>query len=196
MTKNGLPLISTFSIVGVDTKTEEIGVAVQSKFLAVPLLRDRALPMLNQPLEFEQEGMNGFRRTIRDLVGSIFGETGAATTDIVLDQAKETTLALIRVPGLLERILRKGEQGDLYFRTDLSELTRRLERQERMTSRIVWSLLFAFSGGIGAYLHGRGDFITADTAWTATIIFGLGLLFNIVSARRLKKSAFRPPHRS
>ncbi len=35
MTKNGLPLISTFSIVGVDTKTEEIGVAVQSKFLAV-----------------------------------------------------------------------------------------------------------------------------------------------------------------
>ncbi len=35
MTKNGLPLISTFSIVGVDTKTGEIGVAVQSKFLAV-----------------------------------------------------------------------------------------------------------------------------------------------------------------
>ncbi len=35
MTKNGQPVISTFSIVGVDTKTGEIGVAVQSKFLAV-----------------------------------------------------------------------------------------------------------------------------------------------------------------
>ncbi len=162
----------------------------------VPLLRDRALPMLNQPLEFEQEGMNGFRRTIRDLVGSIFGETGATATDIVLDQAKETTLALIRVPGLLERTLRKAEQGDLYFRTDLNELTRRLERQEHMTSRIVWALLFTFSSGIGAYLHAHGDYITADTAWAATVIFGLGLLFNIVSTRRLKKSAFRPPHRS
>ena len=33
--KNGLPAVATFSIVAVDVKTGEIGVAVQSKFLAV-----------------------------------------------------------------------------------------------------------------------------------------------------------------
>ena len=161
----------------------------------LPLLKDRALPMLNQPLDFEMDGTTGIRRVIRDVVSSLFGETGATASDIVFDQTKETALALIRVPGQLERLLRKTEQGDLYIRTDFSDLTRRMERQERVTNRLTWTLLFAFSGGIGAYLHGRGDYFTSDISWIGTVFFGLGLLINSLTTRRIGKNTLRSPHR-
>ena len=160
----------------------------------LPLLKDRALPMLNQPLDFEQDATSGVRRLLRDLAGSLFGEAGATTAEIVFDQAKETALALVRTPGQLERVLRKIDQGDLYVRADLSELAQRMERQERMTSRIVWALLFAISGAIGAYLRGKGDYSAANAAWIFAALFGLGLLMNALASRRQHRRALRRPN--
>lgn len=160
----------------------------------LPLLKDRALPMLNQPLDADEGAASGVRRLVREAARMIFGEAGATSADIVFDQARDTALALIRTPVTLERVLRKAEQGDLLVRADLAELTRRMERQERVTNRVVWTLLLIAAGFCGAYLQVKGNWAMADAAWVLTGIFGLGLLLSALTARHHRRRHLRSPH--
>lgn len=157
----------------------------------LPLLRDRALPMLNTPLDFETEGMSGFQRFIRDAVKTVFGDAGATVSDMVFAQAKETGLSLIRNPHLLERVLHKAEAGELAFSQDFRELSLRMDRQERAISRLVWSILLATAGATGVYLHSRGDTVTANFAWSAMSLFALAFIINLLRSRRVKKNLKR-----
>jgi uncharacterized membrane protein len=107
---------------------------------------------------------------------------------VVLKQAKETGLSLVRLPGQMERALAKVETGSLQVQTDFSTLNERLEMQSRAMNRVVWALLAAAAGISGAMLRVGGFGAEARIAYG---IGGVAVLFLLISLVRLGSGAAR-----
>jgi predicted unusual protein kinase regulating ubiquinone biosynthesis (AarF/ABC1/UbiB family) len=159
----------------------------------VEILKDRALPLLNAIEEDEHRNSPSqkWRKPIRDLIRSLFGETGAAATDLALNQLQDTVLSTVRLPAQLERVLHQAESGNLTIRLELREVLERLDRQERLFTRAIWAILTVASGLIGTWLQGKGQLIKADISFALTIAFLIFVIVNTGRTRRHRRRMHR-----
>jgi hypothetical protein len=116
----------------------------------------------------------------RELLSGWLGPTAPVLVDVVLKQAKETGLSLVRLPGQMERALAKVETGSLQVQTDFSTLNERLELQSRAMNRVVWALLAAGAGISGAMLRVGGYGSEARIAWGVGGVSVLVLLLSLI----------------
>ncbi|MCF8566057.1 AarF/ABC1/UbiB kinase family protein [Alicyclobacillus tolerans] len=153
----------------------------------VSVLKDRALPLLNTASNGDAKDKKGLRGTLLNLAESLFGDSAAATTDLILSQAQETLLSAIRIPGELERVLQKAEQGNLTIRLELTEVLERLERQQRLFRAAVWALLAGLSGISGLWLQLRHMVFEQNIAFGLAALFLLLLFGNALFSRRRRR---------
>ncbi|MDB5084694.1 MAG: hypothetical protein JWN30_1580 [Bacilli bacterium] len=153
------------------------------------ILVQRALPLLTAQLEENAEEGNGFnwRRPILDIARRLFGETGAAATDLVLTQAQELGMALLHLPGLFDGVLQKADRGDLTIRLELSEVLNRLDRQEHLIKQTIWLMLSIASGLLAFWLHLKQLHNESLAALGLTVVFAAVLAVNSLASRLMKR---------
>lgn len=149
------------------------------------VLKERALPLLSAQVTDSDSQGKAWHKPIREFIESLFGATGGAVTEVVLDQAERTTLALVRIPEELDRVLQRVDHGELQMRLELSDVLQRLSHQERLYARGMWAVLFLFTGLIGLWLQWRGLHIEEWIAFGLSCLFLVGLLGNVVSRRTM-----------
>jgi predicted unusual protein kinase regulating ubiquinone biosynthesis (AarF/ABC1/UbiB family) len=159
----------------------------------VKILKDQALPLLEQSRrsEAKDEGAGGF--DWRRLAADLFGPAAGPAVDAVWTTVKDTGMSLIRLPGQLERSLAKLENGSVQVQTDLSGLSERLDMQARLMNRLTWAVLAAGTAVVGSLLQNAGQAGEARIAWGGCGLAVLLLLGNLAlgNARRRRRS----PHR-
>ncbi len=156
------------------------------------VLKERVLPLLNAKANLDgQNEKANWRKKLTELVGGVFGDTGAATANIVLDQAQDTAMSLIRLPGELDRVLKRIDRGDTTIRLELGEVLFRLDLQERLVSRAIWGIFACTSGIAGIWLQTKAMSTEAHLAFLGTATFILVTLINLWSSRRMKRKHLR-----
>ncbi len=157
------------------------------------VLRDRALPMLNRLTEDTAgDETPAWRKSLQDLARSLFGETGAATTGMVLNQLQELVQIILHLPGQLDRTLAKLERGEVRVRLELDEVLLRLDRQQRLFTRIIW-LGFSLGAAVAAMeLQKQGLVWTADLSWGMCGGGIVAFVGNVLKSRSVRHSRRRP----
>jgi predicted unusual protein kinase regulating ubiquinone biosynthesis (AarF/ABC1/UbiB family) len=152
------------------------------------VLKERVLPLLNEQAKADPDSKGPtLRSRFIDLAGSLFGETGATTANLVFDQTKDTALSLIRIPQELDRVLRRLDRGDTTIRLELDEVLTRLDLQEKLVARVIWGAFICAFGLAGLWLQSKGWMTESRIAFLAMGVFGVVILFNILAHRRIKK---------
>jgi predicted unusual protein kinase regulating ubiquinone biosynthesis (AarF/ABC1/UbiB family) len=157
----------------------------------IKVLKEQALPMLERftSADGKTEGAETQGLNWRKWVGDLFGPGASTAVDAVVKQVVSAGTSLVRLPAQMERTLGKLEAGSLLVQTDLSAVTQRLDRQNRLVNRLVWGLLVAGAGMTGAMLKVGGLVFEANIAWGfggfALLLLLLNMLFgNARSGRR------------
>jgi predicted unusual protein kinase regulating ubiquinone biosynthesis (AarF/ABC1/UbiB family) len=150
------------------------------------LLKERALPLLNASATSDErnEGRD-FRSRIRRAAQELFGDSAAVLVDVVLAQAQDTGLALIRLPGVMQRVLDRADRGDLMVAVELEPVLARLDRLERLFARLRWTLLFGIALALGIWLHAMRSDIAADLAYA---LAGIACVLMLRPARQRRRS--------
>ena len=154
------------------------------------LLKERALPMLNA--QSERGGARGgdnLRASTRRMVQELFGDAGALAFDVALDQAKETSLALLRLPTELDRALQKLDRGELTIQLDLTAALLRIDHLQQLLTRVWWTVLFGIATGLGFLLQAHRLMQERDGAFALAAVFLLVALF--AGTRRRERSRVR-----
>lgn len=158
------------------------------------LLMDRALPLLSGSHggQDSDSSRSAWREGLRSVVTAVFGPSGAAATDVILEQLLTTAQTLVRTPGAFERLLQKADRGELTIRLDVSEVLDRMDRQSRLITRVTWLILTALATMLGVWMTWHGGMQTA--AWVTfgiAVTFGLLSLTNLVISRRRDRRSRR-----
>ncbi len=158
------------------------------------VLKEQALPLLTAQIRENEASERSWKTPIKDLVEAIFGATSAAVVDVALDQAQRTSLSLVRLPEQFEQVLKRVDRGDLQIQLELSEVLTRLERQERIFARAIWSVLFAAVGAAGLWLLAKGYGLEKDIAFGLSFLFLLFTLSTLLPRRRPRRRARTRSH--
>jgi len=150
----------------------------------IAVLKAKALPLLSAQLTEDAGSQSAWRNALRDLATRLFGDTGRAVSDVIIDQAQQTSLSLIRLPNQLERVLQKIERGDVQVRLELSETMRLLERQSRLMARAVWSVLLTVFGIAGLWLQVHSYRLESGFSFALTFV---SLCMMAFGAKRSKR---------
>jgi predicted unusual protein kinase regulating ubiquinone biosynthesis (AarF/ABC1/UbiB family) len=156
------------------------------------VLKDRVLPLLNARAKSDNSNSGAkWKSRLIDFAGGLFGETGAATANLVLDQTRDTALSLVRIPNELDKVLSRLDRGDTTIRLELDEVLTRLDLQEKLVARVIWGAFVCAFGLAGIWLQTRGQMEESDFAFIATALFGVVIAFNIAAYRKIKKRHLR-----
>ncbi|MCY0869929.1 MAG: AarF/UbiB family protein [Firmicutes bacterium] len=157
------------------------------------LLKERALPLLNANAgERDQNRDADFRSRLRQAARELFGDSAAVVVDILLTQAQDTGLALVRLPGVMQRVLEQADRGDLTVSVDLEPMLTRLDRLERLFARLRWTLLFGVALALGIWLHAMRVFVPADLAYALSSISFVLMIAPGRQGRRRPRTRRRP----
>lgn len=148
------------------------------------LLKERALPLLNQSANSSHEKSSGVRQAARRLIEEAFGDAGALAFDVILGQVQETGLSLIRLPSELDRVLQKVDRNELAVKLDLDATLLRLDRLTTLLQRAYLTLVCSLMTGLGLWFAATGHFIPRDISWALATLFLLGALFPRQAGKR------------
>lgn len=148
------------------------------------LLKERALPLLNQSANSSHEKSSGVRQAARRLIEEAFGDAGALAFDVILGQVQETGLSLLRLPSELDRVLQKVDRNELAVKLDLDATLLRLDRLTTLLQRAYLTLVCSLMTGLGLWFAATGHFIPRDIAWALATLFLLGALFPRQAGKR------------
>ncbi|MGD0153089.1 MAG: AarF/ABC1/UbiB kinase family protein [Thermacetogeniaceae bacterium] len=113
--------------------------------------------------------------------------------DIIKEKATAIGMSLIELPPLVERVLRKAEQGDLQIRVSLQELDATFAANTRALNRMTWVLAFGFTLGTSAYLLVNNLAIEARYGLAASGLLLLVIFFSSGSGPRRRHIHHLPP---
>ncbi len=141
------------------------------------LLKERALPLLNASAGRRGDQSN-WRTSARTLAQRLFGDAGAVAFDVILDQAQETGLAVLRIPSELDRVLQKVERNELTIQLELQAALVRIDRQQRLLTRLLWIVLFGVTAAFGLWLQTHRWLMETDAAFALSGLFLLAALLS------------------
>lgn len=151
----------------------------------ISVLKSKALPLLNAQMDEQADAhQTAWRKSVRQVASRLFGETGATVSDMILDQATQTSLSLIRLPSQLERTLQRIERGDLRVQIELSEAMDLLERQSRIMARAIWAVLLTVFGIAGIWLQVHNFRAESDISFTFMVVFLFMMIFGTRKSKR------------
>ncbi|MCY0875611.1 MAG: AarF/UbiB family protein [Firmicutes bacterium] len=152
------------------------------------LLKERALPLLSAQSENDSDAPDGVRARVRGVVKELFGDTGALAFDLILSQAKDTGLALVRLPSELDRVLQKMDRNEWAVQVDLDHALLRLDRLSYLLARAYWTLTFAVMAGLSMWFYTSHLFLLRDITGSLALLF---LLTSLVPHRGRNKPRVR-----
>ena len=150
------------------------------------LVKERALPLLGASANRNGDKSN-WRTSARTLVQQLFGDTGAVAFDVILDQAQETGLSMLRIPSQLDRVLQKVERNELTIQLDLQAALVRIDRQQRLLTRLLWIVLFGVTAAFGLWLQSRRLLMATDAAFVLSGLFLLAALLSGAGRSRRRR---------
>lgn len=156
------------------------------------LLKDHALPFVNR-LGGPEGDAPKWARPLIALVEEWFGSGAAAGAQLVAKQAVELAQISLRLPGRLDRTLAKLEQGNLQVRIELDAVLRRLDRQQRLFSRLLWITLAIVTALAAAWCSRHGWHWQADGCFVLTGVV-IALIFATLLPSRRRDGEKRPRH--
>ncbi len=95
---------------------------------------------------------------------------------IIKEKGAALGTALVEVPALLEKVLRRAERGDLELKLPLRNLEEAIEQNTRASYAIAWGIAFGASLLVSVYLYVQHFIIEARWGLAACFIFFLILL--------------------
>ncbi len=152
----------------------------------IKLLKDRALPLLNAREGEDSSWRTTWKKPIRDLAASLFGDAGALATDLVLKQLEQTVLATIQTPDTLLQVLHRANRGDLLIKLELEPVLTRLERQERIILRGMFAILMSISLTLSVWLEQTRFVLQSKFAFGVAILFGVVLVIHLFKHKKAR----------
>ncbi|MHB1627105.1 MAG: ABC1 kinase family protein [Bacilli bacterium] len=150
------------------------------------LLKERALPLLNASANRRGDQSN-WRASAREAVQRLFGDKGAVAFDVILDQAQESGLAMLRIPSELDRVLQKVERNELTIQLELQAALVRIDRQQRLLTRLLWIVLFGVTAAFGLWLQAHRLLVETDAAFALSGLFLLAALLSGAGRSRMRR---------
>ncbi len=103
---------------------------------------------------------------------------------IIKDKGIALGTALVEVPPLLEKVLRRAEGGDLELKLPLKNLEEAMDRNTQASYTIAWAIVFGSSLLVSVYLYVQSFIVEARWGFAAGGLFFLILLAKTRSNRR------------
>ncbi len=152
----------------------------------ITLLKDRALPLLRTHQQEDSSWRAAWKKPIRELAASLFGDAGALATDLVLKQLEQTVLATIQTPDTLLQVLQRANRNDLLIKLELEPVLARLERQERIIIRGMIAILMSVSLTLGVWLEQTQFILQSKLAFGVALLFGVVLVINVFKHKKTR----------
>ncbi|MEQ8174470.1 MAG: AarF/ABC1/UbiB kinase family protein [Syntrophomonadaceae bacterium] len=108
---------------------------------------------------------------------------------IVKDKTTALGLALVEIPPLAAKVLRRAEIGDLSINVPMQNLTEQMELNTRSVNGVSWMLGFGFTVLVASYLKVNGE-----TSWAlGSALLGIIFLLAFILSKRAPKGSRRMP---
>lgn len=139
-----------------------------------PLLRDKALPKLRSIVAeaTRSEGgstQSGWFTKLNDTIASLFGEEAGTASRIAFNELQTATLASIRLPQKIDKLVGKIDREGLDIRIELSDVLRHLTLHQRRVTRLSSLAATAILVPIGFYLRESGHVYFMWEAFTLAL---------------------------
>ena len=153
------------------------------------ILRMRALPLLNKLAVNLQDEKPTWRDSVAKWVGSVFGDTSQAVTQLLLAQLQETATSTVKLPRQFERVLEKINQDEFTIKLQLDEVMLHLDHQQRLITQAIWALFAGVAGISGVWLQAQRSGFESRIAFGICAMTLLVMLGRAAVIRRRRRRA-------